>query len=247
MSFVKKVVLITGGSAGIGATTAEFFAKEGASVAIVGRNEAKLNAVAQRCQKLGVPTLSIKADVAKDEEADTIVKKTIDKFGRLDVLVNNAGILREANILSDKFLSTYDEVMNVNMRGTIRITHFAAPHLIKTKGNIVNVSSIAGKCTARPNNIAYRTSKAAMTHFTRCVALEMAPHGVRVNSVSPGPVKTDIFDGLEVTEDALTNMTALHRLSETSEIADMIVYVASDKAKGTTGSDYVVDNGCLLR
>uniref|UniRef100_A0A2A4JHN9 Ketoreductase domain-containing protein n=1 Tax=Heliothis virescens TaxID=7102 RepID=A0A2A4JHN9_HELVI len=246
MSFVKKVVLITGGSAGIGATTAEFFANEGATVAIVGRNEAKLNAVAERCQKLGVPTLAIKADVAKDEEADTIVKKTIDKFGRLDVLVNNAGILREAGILSEKFLSSYDEVMNINLRGTVRITHFAAPHLIKTKGSIVNVSSIAGQCTMRPNNIAYRTSKAAMTHFTRCVALELAPKGVRVNSVSPGPVKTEIFDGLEVNADMLTSKTALHRLSEASEIADMIVYLASDNAKGITGSNYVIDNGSLL-
>lgn len=246
MSFLKKVVLITGGSAGIGASTAESFAKEGASVAIVGRNEAKLKAVADKCKKLGADTLTIKADVSKDEEADQIVKKTIDKFGKLDVLVNNAGILREAGILSDNFLKTYDEVMDINMRGAVRISYFAAPHIIKSKGNIINVSSIAGTCTTRPNNIAYRTSKAAMNHFTRSLALELAPHGIRVNSISPGPVRTDIFEGLQVNEEILMKHTALHRISEPSEIADMIVYVASDKAKGITGSNYVIDNGSLL-
>lgn len=82
--------------------------------------------------------------MSKDEEADVIIKKTIDKFGHLDVLVNNAGILREAGVLTDNFLKTYDEVMNVNMRGLVRITYFAAPHLIKTKGNIINISSMAG-------------------------------------------------------------------------------------------------------
>lgn len=246
MSFVQKVVLITGGSAGIGATTAELFAKEGASVAIVGRNEAKLKAVTDRCKKLGAETLAIKADVSKDEEADAIVKKTIEKFGKLDVLVNNAGVLREANILSENFLKTYDEVMNINMRGAVRISYFAAPHIIKSKGNIINVSSIAGTCTTRPDNIAYRTSKAAMNHFTRSLALELAPHGIRVNAISPGPVHTDIFEGLEINEEKLRKNTALQRISETNEIADMIVYVASDKAKGITGSNFVIDNGTLL-
>ncbi|KAH9641642.1 hypothetical protein HF086_009988 [Spodoptera exigua] len=246
MSFAKKVVLITGGSAGIGATTAEKFATEGATVAIVGRNEAKLNKVAEQCQKLGTPILTIKADISKDADADLVVKKTIDKFGKLDVLVNNAGILREANLLSEDFLKTYDEVMNINMRGAVRITYFAAPYLIKTKGNIVNVSSVAANCTSRPNTSAYRTSKAAMNHFTRCVALELAPHGVRVNSVSPGPVMTDIFEGLEVNAEMLKKNTALQRVSVPDEIADMIMFVASDKARGATGSNYVVDNGTLL-
>lgn len=246
MSFAKKVILITGGSAGIGATTAEYFAKEGASLAIVGRNEAKLNKVAERCQKLGATVLTIKADISKDADADSVVKKTIDKFGKLDVLVNNAGILRQANVLSETFLQTFDEVMDINLRGAVRITYFASPYLIKTKGNIVNVSSVAANCTSRPSSTAYRTSKAAMNHFTRCIALDLASHGVRVNSVSPGPVYTDIFEGLEVNAEILKKNTALQRVSEPDEIADMILFVASDKARGATGSNYVVDNGTLL-
>uniref|UniRef100_A0A2A4JIE3 Uncharacterized protein n=1 Tax=Heliothis virescens TaxID=7102 RepID=A0A2A4JIE3_HELVI len=246
MSFAKKVALVTGGSAGIGATTAELFAKECASIAIVGRNEEKLNKVAKCCECIGAPTLAIKADIAKEESADLIIKKTIEKFGKLDVLVNNAGIYREAALLSDNFLKTFDDVMNVNIRGVARITYYAAPHLIKTKGNIVNISSIAGLSTMRPKNIAYRTSKAALNHFTRSAALEFASHGVRVNSICPGPTRTGLFDGMSVNLDNLKSVSALKRILETNEIADMILYIASDKAKGITGSNFVVDNGCLL-
>nr|XP_021183765.2 uncharacterized oxidoreductase TM_0325 [Helicoverpa armigera] len=246
MSFSKMVVLITGGSAGIGATTAELFAKECATVAIVGRNEANLNKVAKCCESFGAPSLAIKADIATDEAANLIVKKTIDKFGKLDVLVNNAGILREAALEADNFLKIFDDVMNVNIRGAARLTYYAAPHIIKTKGNIINISSIAGLCTQRPKNIAYRTSKAALNHFSRSVALELAPHGVRVNSICPGPTHTGLFDGLAVTADDLKSKAALNRVLDTIEIANMILYLASDKAKGITGSNFLIDNGVLL-
>lgn len=244
--FKNKIVLVTGGSSGIGAATAALFAKEGASVAIVGRNVVKLKEVAQKCTTYGSQVLTIKADVTKDEETDNIVKQVIDKFGKLDVLVNNAGILREADIHSELFLDTFDEVMNVNIRAPARITRHAVPYLIQSKGNIVNVSSIAAIRVLRPNCIAYRTSKAALNHFTRACALEFAKHGVRVNSVSPGPTETNIFDGLAVGADALKEQTALKKISESEEIADLIIYLASDKAKSITGSDYVVDNGSLI-
>ncbi|CAB3256813.1 unnamed protein product [Arctia plantaginis] len=217
--FKNKIVLVTGGSSGIGAATAVLFAKEGAAVAIVGRNVVKLEEVAEKCTTYGSQVLTIKADVSKDEDTDVVVKQAIDKFGKIDVLVNNAGILREADILSDNFLDTFDEV---------------------------NVSSIAGTRVLRPNCIAYRTSKAALNHFTRSCALELAKHGVRVNSVSPGPTKTNIFDGLAVGADALKAQTALKKISECEEIADLIIYLASDKAKSITGSDYIIDNGTSL-
>lgn len=246
MSFMKKVVIITGAGSGIGASTAELFAKECATVAIVDRNEDKLNSIDQRCQEFGAPTLTIKADLSKDQEADTIVKKIIEKFGQLDVLINNAGIMREAGILAENFLETYDETMNINIRSPVRITRFAVPHLIKTKGNIINVSSVAAISPRRPNFISYRISKAGLTHFTRCLAVELAPHGVRVNTVSPGPTDTNLFEGMEVTADKLKAHTVLHRVLETNEIANMIMYLASGKAKGITGSNFIVDNGYLL-
>ncbi|XP_075984030.1 3-oxoacyl-[acyl-carrier-protein] reductase FabG-like [Anticarsia gemmatalis] len=243
--FKNKVVIVTGATAGIGEVTAELFAKEGANVAVVGRNEAKLKEVVQKCSKYA-EAFGIKADISKDQDVDTIVKKTVDIFGKLDILVNNAGILREASVLDESFLDVFDEVLNVNTRAPARLTRHAIPHIIKTKGNIVNVSSVAAICTTRPNFAAYRTSKAALNHFTRCCAYELGKYGVRVNTVSPGPVKTNIFDAVGSNADALVNETLLGRVSETQEIADIILYMASDKAKSITGSDYVIDNGIVL-
>ncbi|XP_026488937.1 3-oxoacyl-[acyl-carrier-protein] reductase FabG-like [Vanessa tameamea] len=249
MSFANKVVLITGASSGIGATTAISFAKEGANVVIVGRNEVKLQQVADECAATGKEYLSIKADITKDEDAKKVINDTVEKFGQIDVVINNAGMIGFANILSDNVLSVYDTVMNLNVRAQVHMTHLAAPHLIKTKGNIINISSIAGKVTFKEPMICYAISKAAVDHFTRNVARELAPHGVRVNSISPGPVRTDILSnaGVPKTMDEINYEIPLGRISDPNEIADLILFLASDKAKAITGSDYVTDNGSLLR
>ncbi|XP_053616929.1 glucose 1-dehydrogenase-like [Plodia interpunctella] len=248
MSFANKVVLITGGSSGIGATTAIFFAKEGANVAIVGRNQNKLKKVAEDCSKIGKTPLVIVAELNKDENIERIIKETIEKFKKLDVLVNNAGISVTGTITDGKVLEAYDAIMKVNVRSVIQLTVLATPYLIKTKGNIVNISSIAGKKVRSPAYMAYNVSKAALDHFTRGAALELSASGVRVNSVSPGPVKTDFFDNcaMPVTADSLGDIMALKRASDPDEIANLIVYLASDKARGITGSDFVCDNGGLL-
>uniref|UniRef100_A0A2H1VBR9 SFRICE_025965 n=1 Tax=Spodoptera frugiperda TaxID=7108 RepID=A0A2H1VBR9_SPOFR len=250
MSFKNKVVLITGGSAGIGAATAEQFAKEGASVAIVGRNEAGLKAVAERCDQHGSKTLIIKADVADDAQAKTIVEKTIEAFGRLDVLVNNAAVYKSTSLLSPDIMKVYDEVTSVDLRAVVHMTSLAAPHLIKTKGNIVNISSVLGKTYVQsPQLMMYCLSKAALEHFSRGAALELAASGVRVNIVSPGPVRTALVKILK-TENIIEDVsltTALHRVSEPEEVADVILFLASDKAKGVTGSDYGIDNGVTIK
>ncbi|KAH9634347.1 hypothetical protein HF086_011607 [Spodoptera exigua] len=247
--FANKVVLVTGGSSGIGAAAVELFAKAGASVAFVGRNEAKLKDVSNRCDQLGAKSLAIKADISKEEEAKTIVQRTIDEFGKLDVLVNNAGILRSKSLLEPDILANYDETMNTNLRPVVHITSLAIPFLIASKGNIVNVSSVASTASNVPGLMSYSVSKAGLDHFTRFAALELAPSGVRVNSVNPGPVITDIVVGSGFPADALEEAgthTPLGRSSDSEEIGDIIVYLASDKAKSITGSCYVIDNGFLL-
>ncbi|XP_030039983.2 glucose 1-dehydrogenase [Manduca sexta] len=248
MSFASNVVIVTGASDGIGAATAIKFAKEGADVTLVGRTEDKLAKIAAECGKHGKNPLVIKADVSKDEEAKTIVARTIQTFGRLDILVNNAGILFADDIMKPNFMETFDSTMNTNMRAVALITHLAVPHLVETKGNVINVSSIAASMIKYPNIVSYKTSKAALNHFTRCLALELAPHGVRVNSVSPGPVYTDIFNkaGLSDFVPDLKKATALKRIAEPHEIADVIIFLASEKARSVTGSDYLSDNGSLL-
>ncbi|XP_061722033.1 3-oxoacyl-[acyl-carrier-protein] reductase FabG-like [Cydia pomonella] len=256
MSFSGKVVLVTGASSGIGAATAILFSKEGASVAIVGRNENKLSNVAQKCAQLGAKPLVIRADVANEKEASTIIKRTVDQFGKLDVLVNNAGIARKASVAESNSLKIYDEVMNTNMRPIVQLTSLASPFLVATKGNIVNVSSIASTKAFGEGFMAYCVSKAAVDHFTRCAALDLAASGVRVNSVNPGPVRTDISANSGLASpgagdvawwDNMKSMTALNRVGEPEEIADVIAFLASDKARSITGSTYVSDNGQLLK
>ncbi|XP_050353671.1 3-oxoacyl-[acyl-carrier-protein] reductase-like [Nymphalis io] len=248
MSFTNKIVIVTGASSGIGAATAIAFAKEGANVVIVGRNEVKLQKVTDECAATGKEHILIKADITKDEDANRVINATIEKFGQIDILVNNAGMMNFAHILSDNVMSVYDTVMNLNVRAQVQMTHLAAPHLIKTKGNIINISSIAGKMTFTNPLLCYAISKAAIDHFTRAVALELAPHGVRVNSISPGPVRTDLLSnaGVEKTMDDIDYKIPLGRVSDSEEIADLILYVASDKAKAITGSDFVTDNGILV-
>ncbi|CAG9559398.1 unnamed protein product [Danaus chrysippus] len=243
MSFNNKVVIVTGASSGIGAAVAKEFSSEGAQVVMVGRNEAKLSAVAAECDK----PLVIRADVANDDDARRIIDETIKQFGKLDVLVNNAGLGSNTScILEGDIMNEYDNLMRVNLRAVIHLTKLAAPHLIKTKGNIVNISSVGGSITPKlPNFISYCVTKAGLNHFSACAALELGPKGVRVNTISPGPVKTSLIDrsNIPLTWNELENATILKRLSEPREIAHLVLFLASDKAVGITSSNYIIDNG----
>lgn len=183
MDFENKVVLITGASSGIGEATSKYFANLGASLVLTGRKSEQLERVGNECK--GNPLLLI-ADVTKVEDNQRVIDETIAKYGKLDVLVNNAGILANGSI-ENTSLQQYDEIMNTNVRAVYHLTMLAVPHLIKSKGNIVNVSSVAGN-RSFPGILAYGMSKAAIDQFTRCTALELAPKQVRVNAVNPGMI-----------------------------------------------------------
>ncbi|CAH2094146.1 unnamed protein product [Euphydryas editha] len=249
MSFTGKVVIITGASSGIGAAAALQFTKEGADVTIVGRNEEKLKTVTARCEEAGKIPLAIKADISHDLDAEKIINQTIDKYGKIDVLINNAGILGRASILDGTFLEKYEELAKTNLRAVIKLTTLAAPHLIKTKGNIINISSVSGHAEKNPLFTAYGLTKAGLNFFTNSAATELAPHGVRVNAISPGPVHTDIWDSVKedpVSSKTLNIKTALNRMSGPEEVGELILFLASDKAIAITGSNYLTDNGYLL-
>ncbi|XP_063620920.1 3-oxoacyl-[acyl-carrier-protein] reductase FabG-like [Cydia splendana] len=243
MSFTGKVAIVTGAASGIGAATAKALAREGAKVVLVDKNEENLKDVANDCEQYGNKPLIIKADVTKDEDVKNIVKETIDNFNQLDILINNAGIVNISTIFDKNLMEIFDHVMNTNLRSMVYLTHLAAPFLIKTKGNIVNTSSVCSlQILAGKDLLAYSVSKAGVDHFTRCVALDLAPHGARVNAVHPGPTKTNIIKDIEIWK----GCTALKKLSEPEEIADLILFLSSDKARSITGSTYVCDNGALL-
>ncbi|XP_022834404.1 uncharacterized protein LOC111362103 [Spodoptera litura] len=251
MSFQDKVVIVIGASSGIGAAAAIKFAEEGAKVALVGRNQEKLNNVAKKCDN----PLIIAADITKDEDAKRIIEETVRHFAKIDILINNAGTGSRTNIQDKSYIQIFDRIMSTNLRAMVVLTHLAVPHLVKTKGNIVNISSVAAYRVIIPESSAYCASKAGLDHFTRAVALELAPHGVRVNVINPGPVRTDIIENTtgvtkeEATArfDSMKTLTALSRVSEPEEVADLILFTASDKSKAITGSSIVTDNGMLLK
>lgn len=188
MDFTGKVVLITGASSGIGAATAKHFTKLGAQVVMTGRNADSLKKCGTECVGKQKPLLLL-ADVTKQEDNARVIEETIGKFGKLDVLVNNAGRGVFGSIETTS-LDQLDDMLNINLKGAYHLTMLAVPHLIKSTGNIVNVSSITG-LKPFPNSLAYCISKAALDQFTKVIALELAPKKVRVNSVNPGKGDSD--------------------------------------------------------
>lgn len=247
MSFAGKVILITGGSSGIGADAAIHLSKLGAAIAIVGRNAQRLNDVAKTIRETGsADPLEIVADVTTD--AERIIHETISKFGKLDVLINNAGIF----ILCNEALGTldaYDQIMNTNVRSVLALTKLAVPHLERTKGNVVNISSIAA-VEIVPDGIAYAMSKAALDHFTRNAAVELAANGIRVNSVNPGAIVTPIFEsvglGKEEAAKFIEHCNATYpvgRVGNVSDTSNAIAFLAHDTASFITGHILIVDGG----
>lgn len=248
MSFTGKIILITGGSSGIGADAAIHLAKLGASVAIVGRNAERLNEVAEQIRLSGSPEpFAVIADVTKDTER--IISETIQRFGKLDVLINNAGIIRNNSGEPLGALDTFDQIFNTNVRSVLALTKLAVPHLEKTKGNVINISSIAGTVTSS-RHTAYAISKSAIDHLTRCAAVELAPKGIRVNAVKPGLIQTPIFEngGLnsrDVKEiyDSAQLTYPLGRTGVVEDTTAAIVFLANDTASFITGHLLYVDGG----
>ncbi|XP_031624814.1 uncharacterized protein LOC116341716 [Contarinia nasturtii] len=245
MSFANKVILITGASSGIGAHAALHLAQKGASVSLVGRNEKRLKAVAEEIIKAGCPTpLEIVADVTKD--AERIINETIKHFGKLDVLVNNAGVLGADSVVNFD-VNEFDRIMSTNLRGIIVLSNLAIPHLEKTRGNIVNNSSISGM-RALDSFMSYSISKAALDQFTKCAALTLAPKNIRVNSLNAGIVKTPFFEAIGINKSNETQFYEeikkdylVGRVGELSDTSSAIAYLASESF--VNGTCLLVDGG----
>jgi NAD(P)-dependent dehydrogenase (short-subunit alcohol dehydrogenase family) len=243
-----KVAIVTGATSGIGRATALRFGEAGACVVAVGRNAQTLNKVAKEIQEKGGESLTIRADVTVQPIARRIVAQTLERFGSLDVLVNAAGHIVSGTIENTP-LSAWDAMMNVNLRAIFNLMQQAMPSLIERRGNIVNVSSVTG-LRAFPGVLAYCVSKAGLDQLTRCAALELAPHGVRVNAVNPGVVVTEIHKrgGMSEKDYAafLEHSKTTHpigRVGEASEVAELILYLASERASWITGATYSIDGG----
>ena len=243
MRFNDKVVIVTGGSRGIGFETAKAFSENGASVVITAKNPEQLEKAAQSLTN----TIFVPADIRKEEDVKKVVDKTIENFGKLDILVNNAGIFPRIKQLHEISESDWNEVLDVNLNGTFRFTKYSIPYLQKTSGVIINVSSDAGlKAYEGFNADAYSASKAALVVLTQCWALEYAKDKIRVNCICPGVVNTDMTKPFLKTEKDREFMDKDHplgRIGEPEEVAKSILFLASEDSSWTTGAILAVDGG----
>lgn len=251
MSFSNKLVLITGASSGIGAACALKFAQNSATLVLVAKNLNNLMKIAHQCEILNhLKPLVIVADITSENDIERIIEETMKKFSKIDVLINSAGV----NVILGTYTPTeaYDQVMSTNVRGTYTLTTKFVPYLIKTKGNIVNISSILSYKPI-PCMTPYCMSKAALDMLTKCTALQVGPKGVRVNAVNPGPVKTELFrrggmsnadcekmfKGIEIS-------SSLGKVAGVEDVAELVLFLASDRASCINGSCYVIDCGLML-
>ena len=250
-SFADKVVLVTGATSGIGHAIAVKFAAQSAQVVALGRNQAALRDLETAVKDAGGEPLVLAVDVTNGDQARHAIDETISRFGRLDVLANAAGHISSGSI-EETSLADWDAMMNVNLRAVFQLMQMATPHLIKTRGNIVNVSSVTG-LRSFPGVLAYCVSKAGVDQLTRCAALELAVKGVRVNAVNPGVVVTEIHKRGGMSDEAyerfLEHSRTTHpigRVGDPKEIAELVFYLASEKASWITGATYQIDGGRAL-
>ena len=253
ISFRDQVILITGASRGIGAATAVKFAEAGAYGVVINyqRNRAAAEVVAGRVESAGSRSLVVQADVASLEQSKSLVEQTIDKFGRLDVLVANAGVWPvEERMIGDLNESQWEETIRINVHGVFYVCREAARIFIKQRsGNIVNVSSTAGQ-RGEAGHSDYAASKGAVISFTKSLASELGRFNVRVNCVAPGWVDTDMAaSALREDKELLQRITdgiPLGRVASAEDLAGPIIFLASDLARHLTGEILNVNGGSVL-
>ena len=240
--FVDKTVIVTGAGSGIGAATAARFAEEGANVVLVGRTRQKLAAAAARLAP--ERTLIEVADISDYAAVEALVAATVQRFGALDVLVNNAGVAEFGGLL-DVSLDDYRNTMAINVDGVVYGCRVAMPHLLKSCGSVVNVSSASG-LGGDWNFAFYNASKGAVTNLTRSLALEFGSRGVRVNAVNPSLTESDLTSGLLGNEAIMAKFAdriPIGRAARANEVAAVIAFLASSDASFVNGVNLPVDGG----
>lgn len=250
MSLQNKVALITGGSTGIGRATALVFAEQGAKVLITGRREDKLKEVKDEAKGQGYDIDYLVNDVSKEDDCKKAVDFVIEKYGRIDVLFNNAGVLSTGN-LHETPTDVWKSTIDINVNGIYYMSKYAIPHMIEQgNGNIINNSSIIG-LRGFPGACAYVASKGAVTQMTRAMAREYIGHGIRVNAICPGGIETpmvteDIIaksENPEAVEEFFVSQHPIGRLGRPEEIAHAVAFLTDDNVEFMTGSMLSVDGG----
>lgn len=243
--FEDKVVIVTGATSGIGVGVAKAFAKEGASVILVGRNIEKGKNIEQEIISTGAKATFVQCDVSNAEEVQKMVEKAVETFGKIDILFNNAGVMLQSMEIERMPLEDWQKTMDINLTGTFLVSKYAKPYIVKEKGNIINNASIAGlQHYAAGRSYAYSASKAAVIQFSHQMAKNYGEEGVRVNCICPGIVDTPILGTRNREEYA--QRVPLKRLATPEDVAKIVLFLASDEANYLTGVVLPIDGGVSL-
>lgn len=241
-----KVAVITGGNAGIGEAIAKRFAEEGAAVVITGRRQQELDRAASVIRSNRGKVLGVAGSVTDEVHVQEVVRRTLDSFGRIDVLVNNAGIGEFGKRLHETDNATWAKVLDINVTGVFRMMRSVIPHMQQQgRGSIINISSVAS-LVGLTGLAAYTASKGALDALTRAVAVEYAKEGIRCNVVNPGLIDTPMAAPLMANPEMLQpilNQYAIRRAGTPEEVASMVLYLASDEAAWVTGATFPIDGG----
>lgn len=238
----KKVVIITGSSRGIGAACATEFAEAGYNVVIhCNSNVDGAKDVANSCKALGAEVLVVQGDVSQYGDCEKIVNAAIEAFGSIDVLVNNAGIEFNGSIV-DTPIDKFDEVLKVNTYGSFYMSKLIAPYLLEKKSGSIIFMSSTSAATGSSASSAYATSKAALLGLTKTLARDLAPHGINVNAICPGPIETDMVASLPIEiKTWIKSSVSAGRLGKPEEVGAAAVFLASEKANYITGQTLTID------
>lgn len=243
----KKVVFVTGGSRGIGKAISLKYAENGYNVVI---NYVSTNTDIEKLEKefkeKGAESLILKADVSKVEEVENVVNKAIERFGKIDVLVNNAGVTKDGLLLRMKE-EDFDKVIEINLKGTFIATKSVLPYMMKKRvGKIINLSSVVG-VTGNAGQCNYSASKAGIIGFTKSAAKELASRNIRVNAVAPGFIDTDMTSVLgEDIKENINSQIPMRRMGSSHEIANVVYFLGSDESSYITGQVINVDGGMVM-
>ncbi|NOR44480.1 MAG: 3-oxoacyl-[acyl-carrier-protein] reductase [Candidatus Delongbacteria bacterium] len=243
-----KVAIITGSARGIGKAIAEEYAKNGAKVVISDILQELADETAKEIQeKYNVETLAIKADVSKMEEVDTLVKSTIEKFGSIDIIVNNAGITRD-NLIMRMSEDEWNLVIDINLKGVFNcIKAVTRPMMKQRSGKIINITSVVGQM-GNAGQINYSASKAGVIGMTKTSAKELGSRGIKVNAIAPGFIVSEMTDKMtDQAKDSLIALIPAKKLGQPSDVANAAVFLASDKADYITGQVINVDGGMVMQ